>query len=218
MALFAILGIPLFFLSFFFLLREEQSRLLTEEREAWAGFARGVLWAVPALPVLTLLGDLVGASYRPFRLYLFALYRPHLLPLLLGLGGYVLFCRRKVGYLRLVSFLFGFYTLLAGLQMLGAIGRFDAHLLFLLPLLRIGTALPAAGLFLFCAEETGFRRVPMAVLLALVPMAAAAVTCLYLAHRVPEAALGTLLLLLLSFGFVVWFGWISLPKIRFLRR
>lgn len=195
MALFLFLGTSLFFGFLVLLLRETGSPLLADEGEARAGFLRGLLLAVPAVLLLAFLGGLVGVSYRPVRLYLYAFFRLHFLPGLLALGGFLLVGRREAGYVKVASYLLGFYALLNVSELLGSMGRHDVHDLFLLPLTRIACALLAAWLVTLAMEEYGPRQVPPLLLLLLVPLAGALVSWLAFAHRPLAAALAAAVLL-----------------------
>ncbi len=206
MALFATLGIPLFSVFVFLLLRAAGSPLLSDEGAAIVAFLKGLAFAVPAIVLMAVLDGLYGVSYRPFRLYLFAFFRFHFLPALLALGGFLLIGRRDAGFPAVAAYLLGFFALYTLGELLGSIGRHDGHDLFLLPAVRIASALLAAQLCTQALEEFGVRQILMLAPLLAVPLAGAVVSWLAFAHRPVAAILGTLVLFLGSLALLGWKG------------
>ena len=206
MALFATLGIPLFCLFVFLLLRVAGSPLLTDEGEAVFSFLRGLLLALPAILLMAILNGLYGVSHRPLRLFLFAFFRFHFLPALLALAGFVLVGRREVDFLKVAAYLLGFFALYTVGELLGSVGRQDGHDLFLLPLVRIASAILAAELCTLAMEEFGKRQVLLLILLPAVPLSGAAISWLALAQRPAAATLGAAALFLGALVLLAWKG------------
>ena len=113
-----------------------------------ATYLKGALIFLPAYLLLLITRRAFGFSYEGILLYLSLLQRDHLMPVLAGLGGFLLL-RRKLNiasneesiFLTVFSYLSGFVTMLNFTDALQASGGWDAYGLFLLPSLRLATAL-----------------------------------------------------------------------------
>jgi len=122
-------------------------------------FTRGALIFLPAFLVMLIARRIFGFSFNGFFLYLSLLLRDHLVPLLLGTGGFLL-VQQKLDFpgteegvfLAVFSFLAGFLSLANIADLVAGWGRWDAHVLFLLPSLRI-----VAALFVALSAQRFFR-------------------------------------------------------------
>lgn len=156
MTLFALVGIPCFTL------------LLGALADAWGPghrststlraqvvlFLKGAALAVPALLVLLLLRRTIGVSYRALLLYLHGALIDHLLPAAV-LAVACIFWLPKAGFHQLLFFGGGFYSLISLGTTLTAYGQYDAHLLFLLPALRMAAVVLLPLLLLHFQESYG---------------------------------------------------------------
>ena len=172
MVLYLISSVPLLFAFVVFLPWNEgrAPRTLT----LMATFLKGVLVFLPAYLVILLLRAIFGFSYDGLLLYLSLLLHDHLVPVLAGLGGFLLL-QRKLGisgddetvFLVVFSFLAGFFGMLNLTDAFSASGSWDPYALFLLPSLRLAALLLVSllaqrffrwegsdGAF-FCAAATG---------------------------------------------------------------
>jgi hypothetical protein len=146
MVLFLLTGMPLFF-AFLVLLPWNPERVPGRMLLAFQ-FLRGVLLFFPAWIVLLLLRRIAGFSYSGFPLFLSLLVHDHLAPVLLAVGGFVLVARRlqyppsdEGVFLVVASFLSGFCWMLGIADFIADYGRWDAHVLFLLPVTRLALVL-----------------------------------------------------------------------------
>ena len=112
------------------------------------------------------------------------------------------------------AYLLGFYALYTVGELVGSVGRQDGHDLFLLPLLRIASALLAAELCALALEEFGLRQALMLALLLAVPAAGALVSYLALAHRPAAAAAGAAALFLGALFLLAWKGELRPASLR----
>jgi hypothetical protein len=111
-------------------------------------FLKGALIFLPAYLILLLTRWAFGFSYDGILLYLSLLQRDHLVPVLAGLGGFLLLKRNlsiagneEGVFLTVFSYVSGFVTMLNLTEALQASGGWDAYGLFLLPSLRLAAAL-----------------------------------------------------------------------------
>jgi hypothetical protein len=111
-------------------------------------FLKGVLVFFPAYLAILLTRLIFGFSYDGFLLFLSLLLRDHMVPMLAGLGGFLLL-QRKLAFpatdegifLTVFSFLAGFYSMMNIADAVRTWGAGEADVFFLLPLLRIGAML-----------------------------------------------------------------------------
>jgi hypothetical protein len=170
--------------------------------------AFGVLAALPCLLLLNAFRPLLEGSYRLVRLYLAAFVGDHAIPLAVaGAGVAVLGLIAPAGWDSRPSFgqtlgyLGGFYAVLSIADSLGTRAEPRAHLLFLLPTLRIVTLCVCAR----AAERAGGAggRPPLAtgaVLLALPALLALEGVWARMGRNLPATLLTAALLLLTGTG------------------
>jgi hypothetical protein len=122
-------------------------------------FLRGVLLFFPAWLVLLILRRAAGFSWNGFPLYLSLLVHDHLGPALLGVGAFVLAVRRleypatdEGVFLTTLAILGGFTWMLCVKDFISDYGRWDARVLFLLPLARL------AGMLFLATVARSFER------------------------------------------------------------
>lgn len=151
MVLFLLVSMPLLalFLAFLPWNRDRVPRTLFQGLQ----FMRGALMFFPAWVVLVLLRRVAGFSYSGFPLFLSLLVHAHLAPVLLGLGAFILVSRRRDYpatdegvFLTAASFLAGFFWMQGIADFVAEFGRWGAHALFMLPIVRIGLVLALAML------------------------------------------------------------------------
>lgn len=113
-----------------------------------ATFLKGALVFLPAYLVILLMRGIFGFSYEGFLLYFSLLLHDHLVPVLAGLGGFLLLQRKldisrddETVFLTVFSYLSGFFGMLNLTDAFFASGSWDPHALFLLPSLRLATIL-----------------------------------------------------------------------------
>lgn len=111
-------------------------------------FLRGILLFFPAWLVLLILRRVAGFSWNGFPLYLSLLVHDHLGPALLGVGAFVLAVRRldypatdEGVFLTTLAILGGFTWMLCVKDFIADYGRWDARVLFLLPVTRLAAML-----------------------------------------------------------------------------
>ncbi len=151
MTLFLLTAMPLFFA--FIVLLPWDGQKAPRRLFLVFQFLRGVLVFFPAWPILLLLRRITGFAYSGFPLFLSLLVRDHLPPILLAVGGFLLVMRAvrypssdEGVFLITVSFLSGFFAMMSVADFIAGYGRWDAHALFLLPLLRVAAVLFLAAL------------------------------------------------------------------------
>ncbi len=191
MTAFALGGAPFFALLVFALYRlrrPHRAELMGLRREWIVETAKGLLFAIPAVVVGSLLAGWVSISYRPVPLYLYVLLEDHAVGFVFLAGFFLAFGGQR-SFVQLVSFACGFFWLIQIIEIVSEFGRYGPYDLFLLPALRLGTALYLPLLFIRFREWYGLRRVIFAELMVLVPLAAAAVCYLY-QRFLTEAAIG----------------------------
>ena len=146
MALYLIAAVPLIFTVVAFLPWNESRapRTLT----LMATFLKGALVFLPAYLVILVVRGIFGFSYEGLLLYLSLLEHDHLVPMLAGLGGFLLLQRKlniardeETIFLTAFSYLSGFFTMLNLTDAFVASGSWDAYALFLLPSLRLAAVL-----------------------------------------------------------------------------
>jgi hypothetical protein len=146
MALYLITALPLFFV-LVALLPWNPSRA-PRTLSLMSTFLKGALVFLPAYLGILLARGALGFSYEGLLLYLSLLQRDHLVPVLAGLGGFLLL-QKKLSisrnnesiFLTVFSYLAGFFTMLNLTDALPASGSWDAYALFFLPSLRLATVL-----------------------------------------------------------------------------
>jgi hypothetical protein len=146
MVLFLLTAAPLFF-AFFVLLPWKADRA-PQRLFLGVQFLRGVLFFFPAWLILLLLRRIAGFSWSGFPLFLSILVHHHLAPALLAVGAFVL-AVRKLDYtptdegvfLTALAILSGFTWMLCVADFVADYGRWDAHVLFLLPVTRLAAVL-----------------------------------------------------------------------------
>jgi hypothetical protein len=113
-----------------------------------ANFLKGALVFLPAYLVILLMRGIFGFSYEGVLLYISLLLRDHLVPVLAGLGGFLLLQRKldisrddETIFLTVFSFLSGFFGMLNLTDAFFASGSWDPYALYLLPSLRLATVL-----------------------------------------------------------------------------
>jgi hypothetical protein len=111
-------------------------------------FLKGMLLAFPGYLLILILRAIFGFSYDGFLLYLSLLLHDHLAPLLVAVGGFLLIQRAltfaatdEAIFLSVFSYLTGFLFIITITDTLRAWGSWDASILFVLPVLRMGAAL-----------------------------------------------------------------------------
>ena len=146
MILFLMASLPLFF--FFVVLLPWDSELAPRALTLVDTFLKGVLLYVPGFLVMLVARRIFGFSYNGILLFLSLLLRDHLVPLLLGMGAFLLAQKRldvrgtdEGIFLAVFSFLAGFLSMANITDLIAEWGTWDAHALFLLPALRIATVL-----------------------------------------------------------------------------
>lgn len=114
-------------------------------------FLKGVLLFFPGYLAILIVRRIFGFSYDGFLLYLSLLLRDHLAPLLAALGGFLLLQRTlsfsgtdEGIFLTVFACLSGFLSMMNITDSLRAWGSWDGYVLFLLPVLRIASALVMA--------------------------------------------------------------------------
>ncbi|MGA2973932.1 MAG: hypothetical protein ABSF77_01320 [Spirochaetia bacterium] len=114
-------------------------------------FLKGVLLFFPGYLAILIVRRIFGFSYNGFLLYLSLLLRDHLAPLLAALGGFLLLQRTlsfsgtdEGIFLTAFACLSGFLSMVNITDSLRAWGSWDGYVLFLLPVLRIASALVMA--------------------------------------------------------------------------
>lgn len=146
MILFLLTAMPLF-AAFLVLLPWNEERT---PRRLFLGlqFLRGALLYFPAWLVLLLLRRIAGFAYSGFPLFLSLLVHTHLVPALLALCAFFLVVRRQKYpptdegvFLTVAAFLSGFFWMLGMADFVAEYGRWDAHVLFLLPAMRLALVL-----------------------------------------------------------------------------
>jgi len=146
MVLYLIAGLPLFFIFVTFLPwnQDRTPRTLS----LMSTFLKGALVFLPAYLVILLVRSVFGFSYEGLLLYLSLLQHDHLVPVLAGLGGFLLLQKRlsisgddETIFLTVFSYLSGFFGMLNLTDAFSASGSWDAYALFLLPSLRLATVL-----------------------------------------------------------------------------
>ncbi|MGD0727412.1 MAG: hypothetical protein ABSB63_17835 [Spirochaetia bacterium] len=146
MVLYLIAALPLFFALVAFLpwnqAREPRTLALM------ATFLKGALVFLPAYLAILLVRGIFGFSYEGLLLYLSLLQHDHLVPVLAGLGGFLLLQRKlsisrdeETIFLTVFSYLSGFFAMLNLTDAFSASGSWDAYAFFLLPSLRLATVL-----------------------------------------------------------------------------
>ena len=105
-------------------------------------------FSCPAYLVILIMRGIFGFSYEGALLYMSLLLHDHLVPLLAGLGGFLLLQRKlnisrddETIFLTVFSFLSGFFAILNLTDAFFASGSWDPYALFLLPSLRLATIL-----------------------------------------------------------------------------
>lgn len=144
MVLFLITELPVLFVMVAFL--PWKSGQVPRTLSLMSTFLKGVLVFLPSYLVILLARGVFGFSYEGFLLYLSLLQRDHLVPVLAALAGFLL-VQKKLSFsgaeegifLTVFSFMAGFFTLMNLTDALRTWGGWDAYVLFLLPLLRLGT-------------------------------------------------------------------------------
>ncbi len=146
MVLFLLTAAPLFF-AFLVLLPWRTDRA-PERLFLGVQFLRGVLFFFPAWIVLLLLRRIAGFSWSGFPLFLSLLVHHHLAPVLLAVGAFVLAVRKLTYpstdegvFLTVLAILSGFAWMLGVADFVANYGRWDAHVLFLLPMTRLAVVL-----------------------------------------------------------------------------
>jgi hypothetical protein len=111
-------------------------------------YLKGLLLFFPGYLAVLILRRIFGFSYDGFLLYLSLLLRDHLAPLLAGLGAFILLQRTlkfsgtdEGIFLATFACLSGFLSLVNVTDLLRQWGNWDAYVLFVLPFLRIASAL-----------------------------------------------------------------------------
>jgi hypothetical protein len=111
-------------------------------------FLKGVLLFFPGYLALLVVRGIFGFSYDGFFLFLSLLQRDHLFPLLAAVGGFLLVQRtlpipsgEESVFLAVFANISGFLSMLNVADGLRTIGTWDAYVLFILPSLRIASAL-----------------------------------------------------------------------------
>jgi len=111
-------------------------------------FLKGVLLFFPGYLGLLIVRRILGFSYDGFLLYLSYLQRDHLFPLLAAVGGFLLLQKSLVFsatdesvFLTVFACMTGFLSLVNVADALRTWGNWDGYVLFLLPGLRIASAL-----------------------------------------------------------------------------
>ena len=146
MVLYLIAAVPLIF-AFVVFLPWNRSRA-PETLTLMGTFLKGALVFLPAYLVILLLRAIFGFSYEGFFLYLSLLLHDHLVPVLAGLGGFLLLKWKlnitrddETIFLTVFSFLSGFFGMLNLTDAFFASGSWDPYALYLLPSLRLATVL-----------------------------------------------------------------------------
>ena len=146
MTLFLLAGVPLLAL-FVVLLPWPSDRV---PRRPWLAmvFVRGVFFAAPAWLALALLRSAIGEPLTGFPRWLALLGTDHLAPVALAVVAFILGQRRlslapaeEGTFLVALCFLAGFFGVLDVADFLREWQAWDAHTLFLLPLMRLATVL-----------------------------------------------------------------------------
>jgi hypothetical protein len=146
MVLYLIAALPLFFALVTFLPwnQSRAPRTLT----LMATFLKGALIFLPAYLVILLVRGVFGFSHEGPLLYLSLLHHDHLVPVLAGLGGFLLLQKKldisrddETVFLTVFSYLSGFFGMLNLTDAFSASGSWDAYALFLLPSLRLANVL-----------------------------------------------------------------------------
>jgi hypothetical protein len=146
MVLYLITALPLFFVIVVSLpwSKGRAPRTLT----FMATFLKGALVFLPAYLVILFARSLFGFSYEGVLLYLSLLQHDHLVPVLAGLGGFLLLQKKleisgtdETVFLTVFSYLSGFLGMLNCTDAFTASGSWDAYALFVLPSLRVATVL-----------------------------------------------------------------------------
>jgi hypothetical protein len=111
-------------------------------------FLKGVLVFFPAYLAILLTRWIFGFSWDGFWLYVSLLLRDHLVPMLAGLGGFLLLQKKLTFpatdegiFLTVFSFLAGFFSMMNIAEAVRTWGAGEADVFFLLPFLRIGAIL-----------------------------------------------------------------------------
>ena len=157
MVFYLIAAVPLIFAFVAFLPWSEN--LAPRTLALMATFLKGALVFLPAYLVILIMRGIFGFSYEGVLLYISLLLRDHLVPLLAGLGGFLLLQRKldisrddETIFLTVFSFLSGFFGMLDVTDAFFASGSWDPYALFLLPSLRL-----AAILFVSLFAQRFFR-------------------------------------------------------------
>jgi hypothetical protein len=207
MTLFAILGIPCLVLGVG-LWQARSPRRLDAGAPAWGRllglrFLIGFLYGLLGMVVVLLLRRYLPLSYRPLPLYLYYAGLDHLVPALLLLLVFLLFLRDR-GLLELLAFSGGFYALLAMGLAVADYGQYQPYDLFLRPALWMGTVLVLPLTFRRSLEWDGGMRILLLVLTLAIPLAAGAVSFLYVHFLILWAIVGTVVFLGASLGFLYY--------------
>ena len=146
MVLYLIAAVPLMFTLVVFLPWNESRAPQT--LALMATFLKGALVFLPAYLVILLLRGVFGFSYEGLLLYFSLLLHDHLVPVLAGLGGFLILQRKlsisrdeETIFLTVFSFLSGFFGMLNLTDAFFVSGSWDPYALFLLPSLRLATVL-----------------------------------------------------------------------------
>jgi hypothetical protein len=147
--LFLLVGVPL--LALFVVLLPWPSEQVP--RRPWLAmvFLRGMFFAAPAWLALALLRSVIGEPLTGFPLWLALLGTDQLAPVALAIGAFIIAQRRlsfhpaeEGTFLVTLCFLAGFFSVLDLADFLREWQAWDAHTLFLLPLMRVATILLAS--------------------------------------------------------------------------
>jgi hypothetical protein len=199
MSLFAVLGLPC--LTAFVLAADQKTipgRAVTISAGSGAvQFLKGFFYAVPCLVVMFVLRHHMPLSYRSFPLYLFFLLTDHLIPVVF-LGVLYFFAYTRSGYVELLLFGGGLYSLVGLIDVLARFGQYESYHLFLLPVVRMSALLFITIFFLRYHEWYGVVRVLFLILLISLPFLGAAVSYLYMRALVFWAVLSAAMLFLAS--------------------
>ncbi len=122
-------------------------------RRPWLAMVslRGVLFAAPAWIILAILRSIAGEPLTGVGLWVAGFFLDHLGPVVLGIGAFILAQRRLAfegsdegTFLVTLAFLAGFFGVLDVADFLRGWQAWDAHSLFLLPLVRMAVVLGAS--------------------------------------------------------------------------
>jgi hypothetical protein len=172
-------------------------------------FLKGIICFFIALLFYLIIRSFFPLSYTAGGLYVFHLVNDHLLYFILALGGLFLFkgipdaYNQKENVFESFVFLSGFYSMVAFMDFVENLGKYDIFILFFLPLLRISTILCGTIFLVQFINDTTYLRFGFLAGLIFLPFVLTFTTIFFL-HKLIFIALACVVLLFAASVFLFY--------------